>query len=252
MTVKSEVEELNPYGSGDKREQVEEMFDSIAPAYDFMNGMMSFGQFRHWRNKALRLAQDEVPEARSILDVATGTGDMAFEMLRRFPLANIVGIDLSAGMLKEARRKISDLPPALAKRISFDKGDSLALPYDDGRFDLVTVAYGVRNFADLEKGLAEMNRVLKPGGLLTVIELSEPKNPLTHTAYRFYAHRLIPALGRRVSGDKSAYSYLPSSIAACPQRRDFALIMRKAGFKRCRWMSLTFGVVTIYLGTKRF
>ena len=252
--MEQKVEGVTPYRPGEKREQVEEMFDSIAPAYDFMNNAMTFGLCRYWRNRALTIAGKEAGEVplRSILDVATGTGDVAFELLRRFPDARVSGVDLSEGMLTVARRKAASLPAADAQRVSFEQGDSLQLPYADNSFDMVTVAYGVRNFAHLDRGLAEMARVLRPGGTICVIELSEPVNPLLKSLYFFYSHKLIPLLGRFVSGDKSAYTYLPQSIAACPQREAMTALMRGAGFGACRWKSLTFGAVTIYYGKKRF
>lgn len=252
--MEPKVEGVTPYRPGEKREQVEEMFDSIAPAYDFMNNAMTFGLCRYWRNRALTIAGKEAGEVplRSILDVATGTGDVAFELLRRFPDARVCGVDLSEGMLTVARRKAASLPVADARRVSFEQGDSLQLPYPDHSFDMVTVAYGVRNFAHLDRGLAEMARVLRPGGTICVIELSEPVNPLLKSLYLFYSHKLIPLLGRFVSGDKSAYTYLPQSIAACPQREAMTLLMRGAGFDACLWKSLTFGAVTIYYGKKRF
>ena len=259
----SGAELVNPYREGEhKAVQVEEMFDSIAPAYDFMNTAMSFGLHRHWRNKALSAASAVMARLQnrdrgygaglSILDIATGTGDVAFELHRRFPYARILGVDLSAGMLKIAGEKLEKADESAKKHISFEQGDSLQLPYADHSFDMVTVAYGVRNFAHLDRGLAEMARVLRPGGTICVIELSEPVNPLLKSLYFFYSHKLIPLLGRFVSGDKSAYTYLPQSIAACPQREAMTALMRGAGFGACRWKSLTFGAVTIYYGKKRF
>lgn len=245
------VEGVTPYGGGDKGEQVGEMFDSIAPAYDLMNSLMTFGLCRYWRDRALRLCAGENSVVRSVLDVATGTGDVAFALLRRFPEAQVCGVDLSQGMLDVAARKARDLPADDAARLSFRKGDSLALGFPDNSFDLVTVAYGVRNFEHLDRGLAEMLRVLRPGGSLCIVELSEPEHKLLKGCYRLYAHKLIPGIGRLVSGDASAYSYLPKSIAACPQRRDMARLMQQAGFQNCRWKSLTCGAVTIYLGKKR-
>lgn len=249
MPRKSDVEAVNPYGEGEKTGQVEEMFDSIAPAYDFMNRCMSFGLCGWWRNRAMAMAMEFQPRAARIMDVATGTGDVAFELLKRYPEAEINGVDLSAGMLEVARRKARDIPGA--ERVAFRQGDSLALPYDDGTYDLVTIAYGVRNFAHLDRGLTEICRTLRPGGTICIIELSVPANAVMRAGYRLYSNCLIPLVGRWVSGDKSAYTYLPQSIAACPQRDDMTALMRQAGFDNCRWKSLTFGVVTIYIGKKR-
>lgn len=252
-----DVENLNPYSRGEtKGKEVEEMFDSIAPAYDFMNTAMTFGLHRNWRDTALDRAAEAFRELSattpaSILDVATGTGEVALEMHRRWPKASITGVDLSEGMLDIARRKLASLPEAEKKLIAFEAGDCLALRFPDNTFDMVTVAYGVRNFEKLLQGYREIYRVLRPGGILCVIELSEPENRLTHAAYRFYSRTLIPLAGKLISRDPRAYTYLPESIAAAPQRRDMARLMQQAGFRRCRWQSLTFGAVTFYLAQKQ-
>ena len=248
-TTKTGAERINPYD--DRREkgtQVEEMFDSIAPAYDFMNTAMTFGLHRRWRNKALRAAIKALPTPPEVvLDVATGTGDVAFKLHSLLPSARITGIDLSAGMLNVARRKLEAMPPEEQKLLAFGKADCLALPYHDGEFDLITVAYGVRNFENLLQGLREMRRVLKPGGVLCIIELSCPEGKLTGLGYRIYSRRLIPAVGRMVSGDSRAYTYLPESIAAAPQREAMAKLLREAGFTDIAYKSLTFGAVTYYI-----
>lgn len=239
------VEEITPYGGvSSKGGQVEQMFDAIAPAYDLMNTAMTFGLHRWWRNRALRLVTAEHP--RAVLDVATGTGDVAFALWRRCRPERIVGMDLSEGMLAVARRKLAGMDEDTQRAISFEQGDSLAMRYGDATFDAVTVAYGVRNFERLEDGLREMQRVLRPGGQLCIIELSQPRQRLTRALYTFYSRRLIPLVGRMVSGDSRAYTYLPESIAAAPQRDDMTALMRRAGFEGCRWRSLTFGAVTIY------
>lgn len=249
----SGAELVNPYGDGShKAEEVERMFDSIAPAYDFMNTAMTFGLHRCWRNRAMNAAvgsRNGLATER-VLDVATGTGDLAFDLLRRFPNAAVTGVDLSEGMLKIAEEKRRNLDETEKKRLSFEKGDSLDLDFPDDTFQLVTVAYGVRNFERLAEGIREMHRVLGAGGTLCVIELSEPKHPLTHALYRFYSRRVIPAIGRRVSGDSRAYTYLPESIAAAPQRDDMRRIILDAGFESCTWKSLTFGAVTYYIARK--
>lgn len=250
------VENVEPYREGgEKGKQVERMFDSIAPAYDFMNTAMTLGLHRRWRDTALDAAAEALAENRitpeRVLDVATGTGDVAFELHRRWPKASITGADLSEGMLDVARRKADALPPHDKAMLTFETGDCLALRFKDDTFDLITVAYGVRNFEHLLQGYREMERVLRPGGILCVIELSEPENKLTHAAYRFYSRTLIPLAGRMVSRDPRAYTYLPESIAAAPQRRDMALLMQQAGLRRCRWRSLTFGAVTFYLAQKK-
>lgn len=243
-------EDIKPYCDTEaKGKQVGEMFDSIAPAYDFMNTAMTGGLHRWWRNRALLMADtlmQSCPE--KILDVACGTGDVAFRLHEMYPAAEITGLDLSEGMLEVARSKISKMDVAAKSRVRFVKGDSLAMPYPDGTFDLLTVAYGVRNFERLSEGLREMARVVRPGGVLCVVELSEPANPIIRAFYRLYTRNLIPAVGRLVSKDPRAYTYLPESIAACPQRGEMTRLMDEAGFKSTSFKSLTLGVVTIYLG----
>ncbi len=248
-TVRTGAERVNPYDdTRSKATQVEEMFDSIAPAYDFMNTAMTFGLHRVWRDRALKatLRSMPAPPAR-VLDVATGTGDVAFRLHTLLPQAAITGIDLSSGMLDVAREKLGKMPAATRRLIDFEKADCLSLPFPDGAFDLITVAYGVRNFERLLEGLREMRRTLRPGGTLCVIELSCPDGALTGWAYRIYSRHLIPAVGRAVSGDSRAYTYLPESIAAAPQREAMADVMRRAGFTDIKWKSLTFGAVTYYI-----
>ncbi|MCH5235380.1 MAG: bifunctional demethylmenaquinone methyltransferase/2-methoxy-6-polyprenyl-1,4-benzoquinol methylase UbiE [Muribaculaceae bacterium] len=244
------VEEINPYEEGeDKGKQVEHMFDSIARRYDFMNSAMSLGQHKIWRNKALDAALNALPQKKDlkILDVATGTGDVAFRLHSLLPEALITGIDLSEGMLEIARKKLLQLPLQERELIAFGKGDSLAMPFHDGEFDLLTVAYGVRNFSDLRKGLKEMRRVLIRGGVLCIIELSTPLGFFTKPAYNFYSGKIIPWMGKKVTGDNRAYSYLPESIAACPQRNDMAALLYASGFSQVEWKSLSFGAVTYYI-----
>lgn len=249
----SGAELINPYDdSRDKTEQVREMFDSIAPAYDFMNTAMTFGMHRWWRNRALSAATRgaESGALLTVLDIATGTGDVAYEIHSRFPNAMVTGLDLSAGMLAEAEKKLASLDEDSRKHLRFMQGDSLDLQFKDNEFDLITVAYGVRNFEHLDRGLTEMARVLKPGGTLCVIELSEPVPEITKFLYRLYSRHVIPMVGRLVSGDSRAYSYLPESIAAAPQRDRLTVLMQNAGLHDCSWKSLTMGVVTYYLATK--
>lgn len=244
------VEEISPYGQKeDKGKQVEHMFDSIARRYDLMNSAMSMGQHRRWRNKALKAAIKELPNKDSykILDIATGTGDVAFRLHELLPSSLITGIDLSEGMLEIARRKLGELPFSQQELMAFGKGDSLSMPFHDGEFDLVTVAYGVRNFSLLRKGLEEMRRVLSREGILCIIELSTPKGILTKPLYKFYSGKIIPFLGKMISGDNRAYSYLPESIDACPQRDDMASLLYASGFNRVEWQSLSFGALTYYI-----
>lgn len=243
-------EDIMPYNDSEaKGKQVGEMFDSIAPAYDFMNTAMSLGLHKWWRDRALRMAGEKMAEKpRRILDVACGTGDVAFRLHGIYPEADIIGLDLSEGMLDVARRKLSGMNDSAKAKIRFVQGDSLSMPYADDTFDLLTVAYGVRNFERLSEGLKEMVRVIKPGGVLCIVELSEPDNSFIRAFYRLYARNLIPAVGRLVSKDPRAYTYLPESIAACPQRREMTDLMENAGFRHTSFKSLTLGVVTIYLG----
>lgn len=254
MTGKSEksgAELVNPYSSTEnKGEQVEKMFDSIAPAYDFMNTAMTFGLHKWWRNRALKAAFIGGFNPEAALDVATGTGDVAFRLASLYPDLKITGIDLSEGMLNIARDKQKKFINKGEQKINFVKGDSMNLPFPDNSFDLITVAYGVRNFENLRKGYSELFRVLSPGGRLCVIELSCPRSFLTRSLYNLYSRRIIPFIGRMISDDSRAYTYLPESIAAAPQRDDMTAIMEDCRFIGPRWKSLTMGAVTYYLAIK--
>lgn len=244
------VEEINPYSEDiEKGRQVEQMFDSIAHRYDLMNSAMSLGQHKLWRNKALKKAISQLPlkDNLKILDVATGTGDVAFRLNELLPLARVTGLDLSDGMLRIAREKLDSLPLLSREKIAFGKGDSLAMPFHNGEFDMITVAYGIRNFSDLRKGIHEMRRVLKPGGVLCIIELSTPRGLLSKPLYKFYTGKIIPWIGKRVSGDTRAYSYLPESIAACPQRENMAALLYAENFTHVEWHSLSLGALTYYI-----
>lgn len=244
-----EAERITPYDhERPKTEQVEEMFDSIAPAYDFMNRAMTFGIDRLWRAKAVRMLRT-CPHS-SILDVATGTADLAIRMARELAPCMVTGIDLSEQMVAVGRRKVTQA--GLDGSISLTTGDCLSLPMADNSFDCVTVAYGVRNFEHLDRGYREMTRVLRPGGTVCVIELSTPTSPLVRPLYRFYTRCIIPTIGRMVSKDRRAYSYLPESIAAVPQGDNMLRLMREAGLTGCICRPLTFGTCTIYIGHKPF
>ena len=254
MRKVEEAEKIKPYNDEEaKGKQVGEMFDAIAPSYDFMNTMMTGGLHIRWRNKALKMAASRLAEGcpGRVLDVACGTGDVSFRLHELFPEALITGLDLSPGMLSIAARKLASMDAPAKERISFMEGDSLRMPFADDTFDMVTVAYGVRNFERLEDGYREMRRVLKPGGVLCVIELSEPANPLVKAGYRLYSRRVIPLIGRMVSKDTRAYSYLPESIAACPQRGEMTAMMERAGFHEATFKSLTMGVITIYIAESK-
>ena len=239
------VEEIKPYKEdGGKARQVEEMFDSIAPAYDFMNRAMTLGIDRWWRHVAVKIVGKTRP--RRILDVATGTGDFAIALYNKIKPRQVVGIDLSQGMLDVARVKVEKR--GLTNAIALQQGDCLELPFDDKEFDAVTVAFGVRNFEHLLQGYEQMHRVLSPGGMLCVIELSTPENRIIRWFYDIYTLHIIPWFGTLKSGDRSAYRYLPLSIAAVPQGNDMLNIMREAGFKDCKVKRMTFGTCSIYTG----
>ena len=238
-----QVEKITPYGDRrDKGSQVEEMFDSIAPAYDFMNRAMTLGIDKLWRAKAVKMIRRRQPA--DILDVATGTGDLAIKLAREIPGVRVTGVDLSEQMLAIGRDKVR--LAGLSDRISLSKADCLALPMADASFDAVTVAYGVRNFEHLAQGYREMARVLRPGGMLCVVELSVPQSRLVRPFYELYTRRIIPVIGRMVSSDRSAYTYLPASIAAMPQGERMLAIMEEAGLVRPALRPLTLGVCTIY------
>lgn len=236
-------EQIKPYDSvRPKTEQVEEMFDYIAPAYDFMNRAMTLGIDKLWRAKAVKMIRRRQPA--DILDVATGTGDLAIKLAREIPGVRVTGVDLSEQMLAIGRDKVR--LAGLSDRISLSKADCLALPMADASFDAVTVAYGVRNFEHLAQGYREMARVLRPGGMLCVVELSVPQSRLVRPFYELYTRRIIPVIGRMVSSDRSAYTYLPASIAAMPQGERMLAIMEEAGLVRPALRPLTLGVCTIY------
>ena len=246
-----DVEQIKPYQEqGSKTEQVRDMFDSIAPAYDFMNRAMTMGIDRWWRCVAVSRVKKHLYDtlAPRLLDVATGTGDFAIQLHKSIAESQVTGIDLSQGMLAVASEKVAK--KGLTDHITFEQGNCLALPYKDRTFDAVTVAFGVRNFEHLDRGYAEMFRVLQPGGMLCVLELSTPQNRLIRWFYDLYTLHIIPWVGSLKSGDKSAYRYLPQSIAAVPQGQAMLDIMRQAGFTQCQARTLTLGTCTIYLGTK--
>lgn len=248
------AEEVKPYKeTGKKGEQVEAMFDSIAPAYDFMNTAMTFGLHRVWLRKALKKLHDAKPAflftaEPKIIDLATGTGDVALKLAALYPRAEILGVDLSEGMLKIARDKCGKAKEGA--KIKFEQGDCLNLPYADNTFDILTIAYGVRNFENIMKGFREFHRVLKPGGTFMILELSRPENKAVRPLYDAYAKGIIPAIGKMVSKDKNAYRYLPESIAAMPPRRRIAEMLREAGFREVKAKPLTLGAVTYYIGEK--
>lgn len=222
------------------------MFNNIAPSYDIMNRMMTMGIDRQWRRRAVRTVACTSPS--TILDIATGTGDLAIALSRACPKAKVTGIDLSQGMMDIATQKVS--AAGMSDKISFRACDALHMPFADDSFDAITVAFGVRNFEHLREGYAEMYRVLHPGGLLCVLELSTPSSPIVKPFYSFYTRAVIPLVGRMVSRDNRAYSYLPQSIRAVPVRKAMTDIIAATGFREAAYKSLTFGVCTMYTATK--
>ena len=240
-------ENINPYDDNrPKTEQVREMFDSIAPAYDFMNRAMTFGIDKLWRRRAVKMIAKYAPKR--ILDIATGTGDLAIRLAKSLKPESVVGVDLSEQMLAIGQEKVRK--EGLAGIVSLSSADCMHLPFENEIFDCVTVAYGVRNFEHLQQGYEEMHRVLRSGGVLCVIELSSPTSPLVKPLYKAYTKWIIPAVGRLVSKDVRAYSYLPESIAAVPQGENMLALMKNAGFSQCSYTPLTFGTCTIYIAVK--
>jgi demethylmenaquinone methyltransferase/2-methoxy-6-polyprenyl-1,4-benzoquinol methylase len=234
-----------PSSDGSKKEQVESMFDSISHKYDFLNRVLSMGTDNIWRKKCVNELKSLKPER--ILDVATGTGDLAISCLKLKP-KSIVGLDLSAGMLEIGKAKMEK--KGLSHIIKMMKGDSENLPFEDNRFDAITVGFGVRNFENLEKGLKEMKRVLRTGGKVAILEFSKPTNPVFAALYNFYFHKILPAWGKLVSKSNSAYTYLPNSVEAFPNGKDFLVILESCGYKQVNYKPLTFGICSIYTGIK--
>ncbi len=241
------TEKVIPYkdSSDSKKEQVATMFNNIAPKYDFLNQLLSLGIHKGWRRKAVRLLAPKKPK--TILDIATGTGDFAIEAMKLDP-NKVVGVDISEGMLKLGIEKINKLQ--LDNKIELKLGDSENLPFPENSFDAITVGFGVRNFEHLEKGVSEIYRVLNQGGTLAVLEFSKPKNFPIKQLYNFYFRYITPTVGKIFSKDASAYSYLPESVNAFPDGEDFLNVLRKAGFKECKTIPLTFGIASIYIGNK--
>lgn len=241
-------ENITPYQSktATKKEQVATMFDNISGTYDFLNHFLSLGIDILWRKKAIRTLQAIKP--RIMLDVATGTGDFAFEAIKILQPEKIVGVDISEGMLDVARKKIKERD--LQHIFSVQMGDSEGLQFDNDHFDAITVAFGVRNYQNLEKGLSDMYRVLKPEGKIVILEFSKPRTFPVKQAYNFYSNQILPFFGKVFSKDKSAYTYLPESVAAFPDGEDFIKLMDKVGFKKTQDIRLTFGISAIYTGIK--
>ena len=239
-------EVIKPYGEGEKAKQVEQMFDNIAPTYDKLNHHLSWDIDKGWRRKAILQLKPYRPQA--ILDIATGTGDFAILAAEMLSPTKLTGADISEGMMEIGRQKVRS--KGLQDIISFEKEDCLALSYPDATFDAVTAAFGIRNFADLDKGLKEMCRVLKPGGHLSIVELTTPVSFPMKQLFHIYNHTVLPVYGRIISKDTSAYSYLTKTIEAFPQGETMTTILQKAGFAQASFKRLTFGICTMYFATK--
>lgn len=228
-----------------KKEQVADMFDSISARYDLLNKLLSLGIDKGWRKKVVRILKKE--NVKTILDVATGTADLAIAEVKAGP-EKITGIDISEGMLAKGKEKVLAL--SLQNIIQLETGDAENLKYADNTFDAVTVSFGVRNFENLRKGLKEIYRVIRPGGILVVLEFSQPEKFPFKQIYNFYFHNVLPLVGKMVSKDNRAYTYLPESVNAFPYGKNFTNILQETGFKDTKWQALTFGICSIYTGRK--
>lgn len=245
--MKYQQESIKPYSNeGAKGEQVERMFDQIAHSYDFLNHTLSLGIDRSWRKAAIDSLKPYAPQR--ILDVATGTGDFVLMAVDRLQPQSLIGADLSEGMLSVGREKVERA--GKSDIITLQKEDCMALSFEDNTFDAVTVAYGVRNFEDLDRGLREMLRVLKPGGRLVIIELTSPVRFPMKQLFWLYAHVWMPMVGKLVSRDSRAYSYLPATMEAFPQGEVMQGIIEKAGFQSVKFRRFTFGLSTLYTAEK--
>ncbi|MGF1637553.1 MAG: bifunctional demethylmenaquinone methyltransferase/2-methoxy-6-polyprenyl-1,4-benzoquinol methylase UbiE [Cyclobacteriaceae bacterium] len=228
-----------------KKKQVAEMFDSISPRYDFLNHLLSLGIDIYWRKRAIKLLKKHKPD--QILDIATGTGDFAIEALKLKP-SKVIGVDISDGMLEIGRKKMKRL--GHQNIIELRNGDSENLNFDDNTFDAVIVAFGVRNFENLNAGLESMYRVLKPGGKVVVLEFSKPRKFPFKQLYNFYFKAVLPIIGKVISKDNAAYTYLPESVQAFPDGQEFLNHLNQAGFNENKCIPLTFGISSIYFGEK--
>ncbi|MDI9341008.1 MAG: bifunctional demethylmenaquinone methyltransferase/2-methoxy-6-polyprenyl-1,4-benzoquinol methylase UbiE [Sediminibacterium sp.] len=237
---------VTPYKTADsKKEQVETMFNNIAPRYDFLNSLLSLGIHKGWRKKCVKWLEPYHPQ--HILDVATGTADFAIECAKLNP-TSITGVDISDGMMAVGREKIKRLN--LENVIALKNGNAETLDFADNTFDAIVVGFGVRNFQNLEKGLENLRRILKPGGHLVVLEFSYPKNPFIRGFYNFYFSKVTPFIGRIFSNDTRAYTYLNESVKAFPHDDAFVTIMKKTGFQNATFSGLSFGIAAIYTGKK--
>ena len=240
-------EEIKPDGrTGDKGTLVEQMFDDIAPKYDMLNHRLSWNIDKGWRNKAVMQLAPFKPK--TILDIATGTGDFAILLGKKLKPEHLIGADISEGMMKIGREKVKQL--GLDSMIEFRKEDCMALSFPSETFDAVTAAYGIRNFQNLDKGLAEMYRVLKKGGHLSIAELTSPVSFPMKQLFKIYSHTLLPAYGAFITKNRGAYDYLTATIEAFPQGEKMMAILKEAGFTKVSFKRLTFGICTIYFAEK--
>ncbi|MBX7225403.1 MAG: bifunctional demethylmenaquinone methyltransferase/2-methoxy-6-polyprenyl-1,4-benzoquinol methylase UbiE [Chitinophagales bacterium] len=240
--------EIKPYHTTlSKKQEVEQMFDAIAPKYDLLNSILSFGVDKGWRKRVIRILKQLQPH--SILDVATGTGDLVIAMAKSgLQAEKFIGFDLSEQMLNFGKTKIHQ--EGLSEKIEMVKGDGEKMPFQTGMFDAVTASFGVRNFGNLKQGLSEMHRVLRPNGDMLILEFSKPTNKLFKSLYYFYFCNVLPLIGKLVSKDARAYTYLPESVDAFPSGKDFVVILEEIGFKNIQCIPLTFGISTIYWAKK--
>lgn len=237
---------VKPYNSDkSKKEEVAEMFNNISANYDFLNHFLSLGIDHLWRKKAIKQLKNL--EVKKVIDIATGTGDFAIASLKLNP-DEVIGVDISSGMLEVGAKKMKN--KGHDKTIKMILGDSENLTFEDNYFDALTVGFGVRNFENLEKGLSEMLRVIRPGGKIVILEFSKPKKFPIKQVFSFYSKYFIPFFGKRISKDQQAYAYLPESVAAFPEGKEFESILRNLNYKSVQSIILSGGIATIYTGTK--
>lgn len=238
---------VKPYSDSDlsKKEQVEQMFDNISGNYDLLNRILSMGIDIRWRKRVVKSVKKSNPS--KVLDIATGTGDLAIQMAKATQ-AKITGYDLSAGMLEVGKKKVTK--ENLDDRIEMIQGDAENMPFEDNSFDVITVSFGVRNFENLKKGLDEIYRVLKPGGKFIILEFSQPESFPMKQLYSFYSKHILPRIGKRISKDQSAYTYLPDSVKAFPYGEEMKNILKNSNFSKSSDKKLTFGIASIYESLK--
>ena len=253
MTAKPVTEpnsiSIKPYNQStdSKKDQVARMFDGISGRYDLLNRLLSMGIDVRWRRVALRMLREQ-GQPKRVLDVATGTADLALALAADLPQAEVIGVDISEGMLEVGRQKVER--NGLHARIRLDQADAENLPFEDNSFDAVTVAFGVRNFENLDNGLRELQRVLRPGGHLMVLEFSRPTSPLVKGLMNLYSRSLMPALGGWLSKDRAAYAYLPASVQVFPEGAAFEERLQRAGLQPLRQRRLSMGISSVYIARK--